>query len=73
MATVITGEKAIRFFGLLALRGALTLEVRGMRRSGRPASVVARELLGSRTRSKAALLVELEEHIARERPKFMDP
>lgn len=50
-------------FSLLSLRGALKLEICGLKRRGRAASVIARGRIGSRTRDKKALLVELEEHI----------
>jgi hypothetical protein len=60
---VIDTPEGIEAFRLLALRGALRIEVRtGMIRSnrGRATSVIVREVLGSKTRDKAKLLAEFE-------------
>lgn len=57
--TVITGEH-IALFRLFALRGALRLETLGMKRRGRPASVIVREVTGLKTRDKKKLLAEFE-------------
>jgi hypothetical protein len=43
--TVITGEDNVRMASILALRGALKLEVAGMTRHGRSARTIAQELL----------------------------
>lgn len=45
-ATVITGAENIENVRLLALRGALKLEVKGLKRRGRSARTIAQELLG---------------------------
>jgi hypothetical protein len=55
---IITGAENIEKASLMALRAALKLEVRGMKRRGRPASVIVRERTGSTTRDKAKLYTE---------------
>lgn len=70
MTTVIVGADRILLARLLALRGALKLEIRGMKRKGRPASVIVREAIDSRTRSKTALLDELERYILERRAEL---
>lgn len=44
--TVIDTPEGIQFAKLCALRGAVKMELRGMRRRGRSATVLAKELLG---------------------------
>jgi hypothetical protein len=48
----VTGAESIEKVSLIALRGALKLEVKGFRRHGRPASVIANERMGTRIRGK---------------------
>jgi hypothetical protein len=52
--TVITGAEDIDVVSLLALRGALRLEVRGMKRRGRSAQQIANERMGTKIRAKRA-------------------
>ena len=62
-AQVLTTPEQIEMFRMAALRGAVKLEVLGMRgrHGGRPATVIARELLGlPRGTSKAKVLAALE-------------
>jgi hypothetical protein len=42
---VITGEENVRMAGILALRGALKLETKGLKRRGKSARTIAQELL----------------------------
>jgi len=49
----ITGAENIEAASLLALRGALRLEVAGMKRHGRPARVIANERMGTSFRTAA--------------------
>lgn len=58
--TLITGSDIERF-RLIALRGRLSLEVRGLRFNGRPSSVIVREATGLTTRNKARLLLEFDQ------------
>lgn len=61
----ITGAENIEKASLMALRGALRLEARtGMKRRGRPASVIVRERTGSTTRNKAKLYDEFNTWLA---------
>jgi hypothetical protein len=53
-AIVITGADNIEFVRLLAVRGALWLETRGLKRRGRSARVLANEAMGTDIRTKAA-------------------
>jgi hypothetical protein len=46
--TVITGAENIRIASYLALRGALKLEVKGFKRHGRSARVIANEAMGTK-------------------------
>jgi hypothetical protein len=57
MSTVITNVELAR---LLTLRAAVKLEILGMKRSGRPATVITKELLGITVRSKKEVLMALE-------------
>jgi hypothetical protein len=58
--TAITTPDGIARFQLIALRGAVRLEIAGMHRRGRPATAVARELLGlPRSTKKADVLAAL--------------
>jgi hypothetical protein len=60
-AQILDTPEQIEMFRMAALRGAVKLEVLGMRRRGRPATVIARELLGlPRGTSKAKVLAALE-------------
>ena len=53
---VITGEKNIALFRLLAIRSGLSLEITtGMKRHGRPMSVIANEQMGTSLRTKRAV------------------
>jgi hypothetical protein len=42
---IVTGEEQTRMASILALRMALSLEVKGMKRRGRSARTIAQELL----------------------------
>lgn len=46
-ATIITGEDNVRVASLLALRGALKLETKGLKRRGRSARTIANETMGT--------------------------
>jgi hypothetical protein len=77
--TIITGTEAIRMAQMLAQRGALRLEILGMRRNGASASQIIRKHHGLTARKKTALLVEFEAFIVRfaevnglPRPLFAD-
>jgi len=59
---VITGE-AIRFAQALAQRSALKLETYGMKRKGRPMSVVIREQYGFTEKNKTKLLALFDKWI----------
>ena len=59
---VITGEH-VRLASLLALKGALKLEIAGLRRRGKSAATIAREVLNSSTLRREKLLEELERYI----------
>jgi hypothetical protein len=53
-AIVITNPASIEMARLVAIRGALRLEVAGMSRRGRSARVLANEAMGTNIRTKAA-------------------
>ena len=60
-AEVFDTPEQIEMVRMAVLRGAVKLEILGMRRRGRPATVIARELLGlHRGTSKARVLAALE-------------
>lgn len=59
---VITGD-GIKLAQALSLRAGLKLETLGMKRHGRPMSVIIRERIGSKTRDKKKLLVEFDQYI----------
>lgn len=64
MTAVISTPEGIHFAQLLALRGAVKLELRGMKRRGRSASVIAKEMFGmSRGARKQKVLDRLDEEI----------
>jgi hypothetical protein len=65
-STVLDTPDGIRYFHLLALRGALKLEMRGLRRSGgRSVAEVVRNMYKLRPRCKREVaLAKLEEEIA---------
>jgi hypothetical protein len=65
--TVVTGT-AINLMQAIARKGALKLEILGMRRRGRPASVIIREAYGFKSKNKKALLAELEAWIEKNGP-----
>jgi hypothetical protein len=50
----ITGADNIRAASLIALRGALRLEVRGLKRRGRSARAIANEHMGTNLRTAKA-------------------
>jgi hypothetical protein len=74
-ATVITGEEHVRMASILALRGALKLEVRGFTRRGRSARTIAQELLGLPGRPTArTVYVKLNKYVTdRLGPDFDKP
>lgn len=57
----VTGVHVV-LYRLLALRQGLTLEIAGMRRSGRSANAIVREEFGFRG-NRAKVLEQLEQHI----------
>lgn len=66
---IITGRENIEFMRLLALRSAIKLEVLGMKRRGRPATVIVREMLNlAKSTKKAEVLAALEAEIQKRRP-----
>jgi hypothetical protein len=63
-AIIITGEERIRVASLLALRGALKLEMRGLMRRGDSANTIACRRLGLRRGTpRAVTLRALTDHI----------
>lgn len=61
MTTINTPEGIARF-QLLALRGAVSLEAKGMKRRGRSATVCAKEQLGlPRSAKREEVLQKIEE------------
>jgi len=55
--------KQIGLFRLKTIATAVRLEVSGMRRRGRPATVIAKELIGSKARAKWAIADDLTAYI----------
>ena len=60
---MITGAENIAMAQLLALRGALNLELKGMTRRGRPASVIVRGMGISQARAKTQVYDDLNDYI----------
>jgi len=58
--TMLTQPHQIQAFQLLAIRAVLRLETLGMTRSAGSIAGRVRDLLGSKTRSKQALLLEFD-------------
>lgn len=58
VATVLDTPEQINHARALVLRAGLRLEVAGMKRRGKPASQIIRELTGLKTRNKKVLLAE---------------
>jgi hypothetical protein len=58
--TMLTEPHQIEAFQLLVIRAALRLETLGMSRSAGSIAGRVRQLLGSKTRSKQALLLEFD-------------
>ena len=58
----ITGDEDIAFARTLALRGALSLECKGMKRHGRSAYAIVKEEFGFKG-CKKRVLAQLENHI----------
>jgi hypothetical protein len=67
-AVVITG-KDIDTFRLCVLRSALKLEVLGLKRRGRAASVIIREEFGFKERNKEKLLEAFSKYVEEEKNK----
>lgn len=64
--TMITGN-AIPAYRLMVLRSGLELEIKGMtRKGGRSCAAIIREMIGSKTRDKTALLREFEQWMERD-------
>lgn len=61
--TMLIESQQIEAFQLLAIRAALRLETLGMTRSAGSIAGRVRDLLGSKTRSKQALLLEFEDRL----------
>jgi len=63
--TMIIGNQ-IPLFRLMVLRSGLTLEIKGLRVSnGRSCAAIIREMIGSKTSDKTALLLEFEQWLER--------
>ena len=60
--TMITGEH-IAVARLIALRGRLGLEIKGLGFKGRPTSVIVREMGISQARTKRGVYADLDAHI----------
>ena len=63
--TMITGN-AIPAYRLMVLRSGLELEIKGLRHTGRSCATIIREMIGSKTRDKTALLLEFEQWMERD-------
>lgn len=61
----LTEPRKISLFRLKTLLSACQLEVSGMRRRGRPATAIAKELIGSKARAKWAIADDLAAYIRR--------
>ena len=57
--SVLNTPEQIALYRLCALRSAVKLEVLGMKRRGRPATVIAREILGLRRSVSKAKVLEV--------------
>jgi hypothetical protein len=62
--TIITGAENIENVRILALRGALRMEARGMKRRGRSALAIVREMGLTDKRTASAALTDLNAYIA---------
>jgi hypothetical protein len=60
-AIIITGADNIEMARLIAIRGALRLEVRGMSRRGRSARALANEAMGTNIRTKLGTYLAFNE------------
>ena len=71
---VVTGEQDIAFVQLLALRGALKLELLGLRRRGRSAYGIVKQRFGFRGSKQRVLeqLNALVEQVAAERAAHLN-
>ena len=71
---VVTGAENIERARWLAVRGALRLETRGLKKRGRSARVLANEITGQNHRTAAAAYAALNDHItAKLGEKFGQP
>lgn len=61
---IITGAQNIEHARWLAVRSALSLEIKGMKRRGRSARVLANEITGHHHGNAIGAYVALDEHIA---------
>lgn len=62
--TIITGEANVRMASVLALRSALSLEIKtSMKRHGRPSAVIANEITGCKSRNKRTAYAALNKYI----------
>ena len=68
---VIDTPQGIEYARLAALKGRLSLEIKGMRFKGRPTGVILREM-GFKGKRREALLKEVEAELER-RMKDRDP
>jgi anion-transporting ArsA/GET3 family ATPase len=59
-AIILDTPSAISAFHLLSIKFALKMEARGMRHSRGSVAKMVREMIGSKTKNKAALLAEYE-------------
>jgi hypothetical protein len=62
-ATVITGEANVKGASLLAVRGALRLEVRGMKRRGQSARALANQEMGTSYRTAKAAYAAFDKYV----------
>lgn len=60
---MISGEENMRMASVLALRSALKLETRGMKRHGRSARAIANDLLGTNHRTAVKTYAALNAYV----------
>lgn len=63
MATVVSTPEGIEFFQLIARRGALSLELKGLHRRGRSAYSICKQVYGLKG-SRESVLAQLDAIIA---------
>lgn len=70
--TVVATGEGVTYYRLMVMKSMLKLEIKGMKRRGRPISAIIKEEFKLKGRTKADILAQFEEYIRSVEKKLAD-